>query len=138
MEQQLKSKIEKALNDELDPIKVYEEIEVIYKELDVYKKTLKPKVLDELHRYNGKYNTGNYEFTQFEGGVKYEYETTKHPEWHRLTEEIRKFTELRSQLETFLKSVNKPTEVLIEDEVVTIYPVPRKSTTTFKLTKNKQ
>lgn len=126
-----------ALNDEKDAIKTYEDIEEVSRQVEQLKTSLKPKVLDELQNHNGEYKSRYFSFKQIEAGVKYEFEATNHPKWHELTEQINDLIEQRKEIETFLKSVKKPTELLFDDEVITIYPTPKKSTTTFKLTLNK-
>lgn len=105
------------------------------------KEKLRGLVLDELEKYaKGEIivrHNGN--FTVKEAGTKYDYHNCKDPEYDQLTQQINELSEQRKDREKFLKTLQKPIDMIDKEtgEIITINPAIKTSTTTYSITWNK-
>jgi len=128
--------LEKIENGEVDPIKIHaqlKKIEDIFKSLtgnDTYKKYL----LDDVEKNGKKFEAFNAEFSVKEAGVKYDYSQCNDRVISDLEyQQISIENELKAR-QTFLKTVPaQGLEIRDGDELVTIYPPSKSSSTTVNV-----
>jgi hypothetical protein len=91
-------------------------------------------MIEEAQKYNGKGTHLGAKFEVIEAGVKYHFDKTGDPELTRLEAEAGELADKVKQRKEFLKHVKGEGEtVLIDDEVITVYPPHKTSTTTVKI-----
>ena len=92
--------------------------------------TYKTMVLDEVEKNGKKYEYHNAEFSVRETGVKYDWSKTNDPLIIQLLTQQRDLEERIKERQEFLKNVPASGfDMVVEDEVVRVYP-PAKSSTT--------
>jgi len=128
--------LEKIENGEVNPIKVHaqlKKIEDIFKQLtgnDTYKKYL----LDDVEKNGKKFEAFNAEFSVKEAGVKYDYSQCNDRELNSLMAAQETLDETVKNRQTFLKTVPvQGLEIRDGDELVTIYPPSKSSSTTVNV-----
>jgi len=109
-----------------DPIDTLVRLTAIKLAVDTAVDAVKPSAIAEAHKY-GKDGARSMDakVEVVEAGVKYDYSNDS--VWRDLKEKIK-------ERETFLKGVKEAFEMRVDDELVTIYPPIRTSTTTTKVT----
>jgi len=128
--------LEKIENGEVDPIKIHaqlKKIEDIFKSLTGNEK-YKSCLIAEVEKYGKKHEAFNAEFSVKETGVKYDYSQCNDRlisdlEYQQISIE----NELKAR-QTFLKTVPaQGLEIRDGDELVTIYPPSKSSSTTVNV-----
>jgi hypothetical protein len=128
--------LEKGTPIELaEKIAATENLIKVIKDNDRYK----TYVVEELGKYSGKYSTGSgTKIEVCEAGVKYNYDKCNDPV---LADLYNQKAELEGKIkfrESFLKAVSpEGTDIRVEDQLVTVYPPSKTSTTTYKVTLSK-
>jgi hypothetical protein len=124
-----------------NPIELAEKIAATENLIKVIKDNdrYKTYVVEELGKYSGKYSTGSgTKIEVCEAGVKYLYDKCNDPV---LADLYNQKIELEGKIkfrESFLKAVSpEGTDIKVEDELVTVYPPSKTSTTTYKVTLSK-
>lgn len=88
---------------------------------------VRPLAEDQAHLTKGEvYKKFDTEIIQKESGVKWDFSTCEDPEWNDLQSELESIKVKIDDREKFLKGITKKTEVLNDDEIITLYP-PLKS-----------
>jgi hypothetical protein len=89
-----------------------------------------------LHLHKGKFETpSGGKIETMEGGTKYHYENCNDPIYQELLIEQDKLNERIKSRELFLKTIPvNGMDIRHEDELVTIFPPYKTSTTTYKVT----
>jgi len=91
----------------------------------------KDLTLDEAAKYGKSFEHYNAKFEVKEMGVKYDYSNCGDPIYNRLAEELAELEKKVKDRQAFLKAVQPGTELLIEDEVIVLYPPVKTSTTSI-------
>lgn len=90
--------------------------------------------LDEAYKYGKTFEHYNAKFEIKEMGVKYDYSVCNDPVYNSLKIELEALQEKIKAREMVLKSISpQGLQTLIEDEVVTLYPPNKTSTTTISV-----
>lgn len=90
--------------------------------------------LDEAYKYGKSFEHYNAKFEIKEMGVKYDYSVCQDPIYNKLKDELEALQEKIKAREMVLKSLSQEgLQTLIEDEVVTLYPPNKTSTTTISV-----
>lgn len=116
-----------------DPLKVHLQVKCME---DLIKQITsnpdyKDLTLDEAAKYGKSFEHYNAKFEIKEMGVKYDYSNCGDPIYNRLAEELAELEKKVKDRQTFLKAVQPGTELLIEDEVIILYPPVKTSTTSI-------
>lgn len=91
-------------------------------------------LLDEASKYGKSFEFQNAKFEAKEMGVKYDYSQCNDPIHASLEIQIEELTEALKNREKFLKSLSlEGQEILIDDEVIRVYPPSKSSTTTISV-----
>lgn len=122
------------LDDKKDSFETICNIDFQIKVLENAKEKIKSRVVSDLQREGGKKNFDNYKIEIAEVGTKYHFENTKHPRYLEILDKLNELNQEKKDIEVFLKSIKGSTTIVVDDEVLTIYEVPKYSTTSFKLT----
>lgn len=94
----------------------------------------KELTLDEAYKYGKTFEQYNAKFEIKEMGVKYDYGACNDPIMNDLLGQQAELEELIKERQKFLKAIpTKGLETLIEDEVITLYPPAKSSTTTISV-----
>lgn len=88
-------------------------------------------LLEESMKFGKSFEFQNAKFEIKEAGVKYDYSKTNDPIILKLLQEQEELEAKIKERQTFLKAIKNSLEVLIEDEVVTLYPPSKSSTTSI-------
>lgn len=91
----------------------------------------KDLTLDEAAKYGKSFEMHNAKFEVKEMGVKYDFTQCGDPIYNKLAEELAELEKQFKDRQAFLKTVQPGTQLLIEDEVVTLYPPIKTSTTSI-------
>lgn len=93
-------------------------------------------VREELIKNNGKITTASgAKIEVMEGGTRYHFENCNHPLLTICELEIQRLTEEKNRLCELLKTVpTKGMDIRVNDELVTVYPPYKTSTSTYKVT----
>ena len=116
-----------------DPLKVHLQVkcmEDLIKQITSHP-DYKDLTLDEASKYGKSFEHYNAKFEVKEMGVKYDYSNCGDPIYNRLTEELAELEKKVKDRQAFLKAVQPGTEILIEDEVIILYPPVKTSTTSI-------
>jgi hypothetical protein len=90
--------------------------------------------LDEAYKYGKSFEHYNAKFEIKEMGVKYDYSVCNDPVYNNLKIELEALQEKIKAREMVLKSISSQgLQTLIEDEVVTLYPPNKTSTTSISV-----
>jgi hypothetical protein len=130
------SVIDKAKEGFVNPLKLHLQVkclEDLIKQITSHPE-YKELTLDEAYKYGKSFEHYNAKFEIKEMGVKYDYSVCQDPVYNNLKSKVLILEDELKAREKFLKSI--PTEglqTLIEDEVVTLYPPNKTSTTTISV-----
>ena len=116
-----------------DPLKVHLQVkcmEDLIKQITSHP-DYKDLTLDEAAKYGKSFEHYNAKFEVKEMGVKYDYSNCGDPIYNRLAEELAELEKKVKDRQAFLKAVQPGTELLIEDEVIVLYPPIKTSTTSI-------
>lgn len=116
-----------------DPLKVHLQVkcmEDLIKQITTHP-DYKDLTLDEAAKYGKSFEMHNAKFEVKEMGVKYDYSNCGDPIYNRLAEELAELEKKVKDRQAFLKAVQPGTELLIEDEVIVLYPPIKTSTTSI-------
>jgi hypothetical protein len=117
----------------IDPLKVHLQVkclEDIVKQLTSHPE-YKDLTLTEAAKHGKTFELHNAKFEIKEAGVKYDYSNCGDPVYNELAQKIAQLeTEIKDR-QAFLKAVKPGTEILVEDEVVVLYPPIKTSTTSI-------
>jgi hypothetical protein len=91
----------------------------------------KELTLEEAAKYGKSFEHYNAKFEVKEMGVKYDFTQCGDPIYNKLAEELAELEKQVKDRQAFLKTVQPGTQLLIEDEVVTLYPPIKTSTTSI-------
>jgi hypothetical protein len=125
----------KGIKDGLsDPLKVHYQVKCME---DIIKNITgdaeyKSMTLDEAAKYGKTFDHYNAKFEVKEMGVKYDYSVCNDPVYNKLKAQLTVLEDEVKAREKYLKAI--PTtgvETLLEDEVITLYPPNKTSTTTI-------
>ena len=100
---------------------------------DELEKKFKDHLLTDIHKYSGSKMTAfGIEFSEMEGGIKYDYTQTE--SWNIIQEQIEKLKEKQKGIEAFCRSIKSKTTTVDEEtgELADFYPPVKSSTTTIK------
>lgn len=124
----------RLLFGEIDPLRIHVYVKCLE---DITKNILasepyKQMVLAEAIKYGTKgFEFGNAQITLRETGVKYDYSQCNDPKLAELYEQKFKIDLALKKREDFLKAAPiEGTQIMVDDEVVTVYPPSKSSTTT--------
>ena len=117
-----------------DPLKIHYQIKCI----EDFVKTLtsdaeyKTLLLDEASKYGKSFEHLNAKFEVKEMGVKYDYSVCNDPTYNKLKAQLTVIEDELKAREKYLKAIPpQGVQTLLEDEVVTIYPPAKSSTTSI-------
>jgi hypothetical protein len=116
-----------------DPLKIHLQVkcmEDLIKQITSHP-DYKDLTLDEASKYGKSFEMHNAKFEVKEMGVKYDYSNCGDPIYNRLAEELAELEKKVKDRQAFLKAVQPGTELLIEDEVIVLYPPVKTSTTSI-------
>lgn len=116
-----------------DPLKVHLQVkcmEDFIKQITSHP-DYKDLTLDEAAKYGKSFEHYNAKFEVKEMGVKYDYSNCGDFIYNRLAEELAELEKKVKDRQAFLKAVQPGTELLIEDEVIVLYPPIKTSTTSI-------
>ena len=116
-----------------DPLKVHLQVkcmEDLIKQITSHP-DYKDLTLDEAAKYGKSFEHYNAKFEIKEMGVKYDYSNCGDPIYNQLAEELAELEKKVKNRQAFLKAVQPGTELLIEDEVIVLYPPIKTSTTSI-------
>jgi len=91
----------------------------------------KDLTLDEAAKYGKSFEMHNAKFEVKEMGVKYDYSNCGDPIYNELSQKMAELEKEIKDRQAFLKAVKPGTEILVEDEVVVLYPPVKTSTTSI-------
>ena len=100
---------------------------------DELEKKFKNHLLTDIRKYSGSKMTAfGIEFSEMEGGIKYDYTQTE--SWNIIEEQIEKLKEKQKGIEAFCRSIKSKTTTVDEEtgELADFYPPVKSSTTTIK------
>lgn len=100
---------------------------------DELEKKFKDHLLTDIRKYSGSKMTAfGIEFSEMEGGIKYDYTQTE--SWNIIQEQIEKLKEKQKGIEAFCRSIKSKTTTVDEEtgELADFYPPVKSSTTTIK------
>ena len=116
-----------------DPLKVHLQVkcmEDLIKQITSHP-DYKDLTLDEAAKYGKSFEHYNAKFEIKEMGVKYDYSNCGDPIYNQLANELAELEKKVKDRQAFLKAVQPGTELLIEDEVIILYPPVKTSTTSI-------
>ena len=121
---------ELALSGEVDIIKLARTVNIMKRIVETFEK--EPEIQETLLNEVGKYGKGELSEIQVkEVGVKYDFLNCGLPEYESVLFQIETLSERKKQLETYLKSINKPTDFIdpLSGEMIVLQPAVKSSTT---------
>ncbi len=129
--------IESVKDGNESAIKVLVQMTAIGKVIERVKKEIKENYLTESEKYEG--NTFSFMGNSIQKGdvkTEYDFSLCGHPEWTQLEKIITGAKESQKEIETFLKTLKKPTSFLDKDsgEYIDLVPPVKKSTPGLKVT----
>ncbi len=119
--------------DSIDVVKLAAQsakFQLLASEID---KQIKDHLFSDLRKFQGsKVTAYGVDFSEMEGGVKYDYSETE--SWCKLQFDIDRLKEKQKEVETFCKALKAPAKMLDEEtgELMDFYPPAKSSTTTIK------
>jgi hypothetical protein len=129
--------IERMDNGLADPLETHLQIKNME---DIIKQTTgnetyKKYVLDAAEKEGRSFMHHNAKFEIKEVGTKYDFTNCNDPEYAEMCEMMESLKERMKAKETFLKTISgKGLEILVGDELVTVYPPVKTSTTSVAVT----
>jgi hypothetical protein len=125
----------KGIKDGLsDPLKIHYQVKCME---DVIKNITsdpdyKSMTLDEAAKYGKTFEHFNARFEVKEMGVKYDYSVCNDPTYNKLKAQLTVIEDELKAREKYLKAIpSQGVQTLLEDEVVTLYPPAKSSTTSI-------
>ena len=118
-----------------DPLKVHLQVkclEDIVKQLTTHPE-YKDLTLEEASKHGKSFELHNAKFEIKEAGVKYDYSNCGDPVYNELAQKMAELEKEIKDRQAFLKAVKPGTEILVEDEIVVLYPPIKTSTTSITL-----
>lgn len=116
--------------DPLEILRYQKSIEAVFKNI---KETLDPAARKEAEKYGTKsFQFKGITITLSENGTKYDYSNCNDPEHRVLKAAAEVANEALKARETFLKALKQPMEIIAGDELITIYPPIKTSTSGVK------
>lgn len=116
-----------------DPLKVHLQVkcmEDLIKQITSHP-DYKELTLEEAAKYGKSFEHYNAKFEVKEMGVKYDFTQCGDPIYNKLAEELADLEKQVKDRQAFLKTVQPNTQLLIEDEVIVLYPPIKTSTTSI-------
>jgi hypothetical protein len=116
-----------------DPLKVHLQVkcmEDLIKQITSHPE-YKDLTLDEAAKYGKSFEMHNAKFEVKEMGVKYDYSACGDPVYNELSQKMAELEKELKDRQAFLKAIKPGTEILVEDEVVVLYPPVKTSTTSI-------
>ena len=100
--------------------------------IDTLEKGLKEKGINELQKAGGRYEANGCEHQLVEAGVKYDYSVCNDPVYNKLKAQLTVLEDEIKAREKYLKAIpSQGVQTLLEDEVLTLYPPAKSSTTSI-------
>lgn len=120
--------IESVQSGEINPLTVLVQLKAMETASERIRKEIRPNMLNEIDKQPDTFEYLGNKITKAEHGTKYEFENCNHPGWNDLTKIINNAIEQRKEIEATLKTLKAPTTLVFEDEIVTVNPPIKKST----------
>ena len=120
--------IEAVQGGEIPALTVLVQLKAMETASERIRKEIRPNMLNEIDKQPDTFEYLGNKITKAEHGTKYEFETCNHPGWNDLTKIINNAIEQRKEIEATLKTLKAPTTLVFEDEIVTVNPPIKKST----------
>lgn len=120
--------IEAVQGGEISALTVLVQLKAMETASDRIRKEIRPNMLNEIDKQPDTFEYLGNKITKAEHGTKYEFENCNHPGWNDLTKIINNAIEQRKEIEATLKTLKVPTTLVFEDEIVTVNPPIKKST----------
>lgn len=133
----VKQTIERISNGELSPLKAHLQVKAMEDIIDqiTKDKAYRDMLLDEAAKYGKAFEFGNGKFSTKETGVRYAYDQCNDPILAELMEQNDKLLEQIKLRQKFLQTVPaEGIDIRVGDELVTIYPPAKSSTTSVTVT----
>lgn len=129
--------IERIANGELNPLKAHLQVKAMEDIIDqiTKDKLYRDMLLDEANKYGKTFEYGNAKFTTKETGVRYMYDQCNDPVLAELYAANDELLEKIKARQKFLQTVPaEGMDVRVGDELVTVYPPAKTSTTSVTVT----
>ena len=120
--------IEAVQGGEISALTVLVQLKAMETASERIRKEIRPNMLNEIDKQPDTFEYLGNKITKAEHGTKYEFENCNHPGWNDLTKIINNAIEQRKEIEATLKTLKVPTTLVFEDEIVTVNPPLKKST----------
>ena len=120
--------IQAVQGGEISPLAVLVQLKAMETASERIRKEIRPNMLNEIDKQPDTFQYLGNKITKAEHGTKYEFENCNHPGWNDLTKIINNAIEQRKEIEATLKTLKAPTTLVFEDEIVTVNPPIKKST----------
>ena len=120
--------IEAVQGGEIPALTVLVQLKAMETASERIRKEIRPNMLNEIDKQPDTFQYLGNKITKAEHGTKYEFENCNHPGWNDLTKIINNAIEQRKEIEATLKTLKTPTTLVFEDEIVTVNPPIKKST----------
>ena len=120
--------IEAVQGGEIPALTVLVQLKAMETASERIRKEIRPNMLNEIDKQPDTFQYLGNKITKAEHGTKYEFENCNHPGWNDLTKIINNAIEQRKEIEATLKTLKAPTTLVFEDEIVTVNPPIKKST----------
>lgn len=127
--------IESVKNGQESALKIKSFLKKMEEVLKRFDSETKDEQLNEANGYpEKKFNLHGYDIEKSEVGVKYDYSKCDDPVWSELSVRFKNLQGELKERETFLKTITKPTTIVIDEsgEVVTINPAARSASDGLK------
>lgn len=117
---------------EISPIDAIVKLKAFSDLYDALRPLITESIIAEIDK--GNTSSNGVEVSTMETSIKYDYSTTK--KWVELNYQIEKLTQELKMLETTIKTLTRPTQILDEStgELVELRPAKKSSKTSFKIT----
>jgi hypothetical protein len=120
--------IEAVQGGEIPALTVLVQLKAMETASERIRKEIRPNMLNEIDKQPDTFQYLGNKITKAEHGTKYEFENCNHPGWNDLTKIINNAIEQRKEIEATLKTLKAPTTLVFDDEIVTVNPPIKKST----------
>lgn len=127
--------IDELENGQVNPLDLVKAQKCIEKTFELIKPKLSEASRLEAEKYGKSFEYKGIKIELAEVGTKYDFSKCGHIDYDNLLNEIAELTEKKKALETMIKSLREPQEMISKDgEVMTIYPPSKTSTSSIKAT----
>lgn len=120
--------IEAVQGGEIPALTVLVQLKAMETATERIRKEIRPNMLNEIDKQPDTFQYLGNKITKAEHGTNYDYSNCNHPGWNDLTKIINNAIEQRKEIEATLKTLKAPTTLVFEDEIVTVNPPIKKST----------